>query len=64
MYINFCIFSQVCGMDFVDWTYDGRFVNLLNSSSHVGLDVYKVTSFQCRIIEVYNNQLLFTFQYL
>ncbi|KAI0214765.1 Acetylcholine receptor subunit beta, partial [Lamellibrachia satsuma] len=32
---------QSCGLDFVDWTYDGRFVNLVNSSSEIGLDVYK-----------------------
>ena len=33
--------SQHCEMDFVDWTYDGRFVNLLNGSSKIGMDVYK-----------------------
>ena len=32
---------QACGLDFVDWTYDGRFVNLVNSSAEIGLDVYK-----------------------
>ena len=32
---------QTCGLDFVDWTYDGRYVNLINSSSKIGLDVYK-----------------------
>ena len=33
--------SQTCDMDFVDWTYDGRFVNLLNLSHQIGMDVYK-----------------------
>ena len=28
-------------MDFVDWTYDGRYVNLINGSDAIGLDVYK-----------------------
>ena len=28
-------------MDFVDWTYDGRFVNLINGTSEIGMDVYK-----------------------
>ncbi|KAK2140692.1 hypothetical protein LSH36_1277g00009 [Paralvinella palmiformis] len=32
---------QQCELDFVDWTYDGRFVNLLNGTNTVGLDVYK-----------------------
>ena len=33
--------SQQCEMDFVDWTYDGRFVNLINGTSEIGMDVYK-----------------------
>ena len=33
--------SQRCVMDFVDWTYDGRFVNLVNGTDYIGLDVYK-----------------------
>ena len=28
--------KQQCEMDFVDWTYDGRFVMLYNGSAHVG----------------------------
>ena len=33
--------SQCCEMDFVDWTYDGRFVNLVNGTKEISLDVYK-----------------------
>lgn len=33
--------SQKCEMDFVDWTYDGRFVSLTNGTSSVSLGVYK-----------------------
>ena len=33
--------DQTCEMDFVDWTYDGRFVNLINATATVGTDVYK-----------------------
>lgn len=33
--------SQICEMDFVDWTYDGRFVNLKNGSDRIEMDVYK-----------------------
>ncbi len=33
--------SQHCEMDFVDWTYDGRFVDLINGSNKIGMDVYK-----------------------
>ena len=32
---------QECEMDFVDWTYDGRFVMLLNGSHEIGMDVFK-----------------------
>ena len=33
--------SQVCELDFVDWTYDGRFVMLVNGSDRITTSVFR-----------------------